>query len=83
MEFWGYVVSSDGISMDPIKVQEFLDWQAPLSMRDVQCFLGFANFYQKFIKNYSKVVLPLTQLAHRNQLFTWSRDAAEAFESLK
>ena len=83
MEFWGYVVSSDGISMDPMKVQAILDWQAPLSVRNVQCFLGFANFYQKFIKNYSKVVVPLTQLTHKNQPFIWSSDAAEAFESLK
>ena len=50
-------------------------------MRDVQCFLGFANFYRKFIKDYTKVVLPLTQLTQKDQL--WSSDAAEAFESLK
>ena len=65
VEFLGYVVSSDGISMDPMKVQAILEWQTPLSVRDVQCFLGFANFYRKFIKNYSKVVLPLTQLTQK------------------
>ena len=52
-------------------------------MRDVQCFLGFANFYRKFIKDYSKVVLPLTQLTHEDQPFIWSSDATERFESLK
>ena len=83
MEFLGYVVSSDGIAMDPMKVQAILEWQTPLSVRDVQCFLGFANFYRKFIKDYSKVVLPLTQLTHKDQPFIWSLDAAEAFESLK
>ena len=83
MEFLGYVVSSDGIAMDPMKVQAILEWQTPLSVRDVQCFLGFANFYRKFIKDYSKFVLPLTQLTHKDQPFIWSLHAAEAFESLK
>ena len=67
VEFLGYVVSSNGISMDQAKVQTVLDWQTPLSVRDVQCFLGFANFYRKFIKDYSKIVLPLTELTQMNQ----------------
>ena len=52
-------------------------------MRGVKCFLGFAIFYRKFIKDYSKVVLSLTQLTHKDQPFIWSLDATEAFESLK
>ena len=61
VEFLGYVVSQQGISMDPSMVQTILNWQPPLSVRDVaQCFLGFANFYCKFIKNYSNIVMPLT-----------------------
>ena len=51
VEFLGYIVSSEGISMDPTKVQTILEWRTPQSMRDVQCFLGFANFYRKFIRN--------------------------------
>ena len=83
VEFLGYIVSSEGISMDPAKVQTILEWRTPQSVRDVQCFLGFANFYRKFIRNYSKKVLPLTQLTHKNQPFIWNSSAAEAFESLK
>jgi hypothetical protein len=62
VEFLGYVISQQCISMGPSKVQTILDWQTPTSIRGVQCFLGFANFYRKFIKNYSKIVLPLTEL---------------------
>ena len=58
VEFLGYMVSPEGIFMDPKKVQTILDWKTPGSVRDLQCFLGFANFYHKFIKIYSKVVLP-------------------------
>ena len=83
VEFLGYVVSSNGISMDRAKVQTVLDWQTPLSVRDVQCFLGFANFYRKFIKDYSKIVLPLTELTQKNRPFVWSTNANSAFEGLK
>jgi hypothetical protein len=83
VEFLGYVVSQEGICMDPAKIQTILDWQTPCSVRDVQCFLGFANFYRKFIKNYSKIVMPLTELTQKNKRFTWNPNAEEAFENLK
>ena len=60
-----------------------MDWQTPQSVRDVQCFLGFANFYRKFIKDYSKMVLPLTQLTQKNRPFVWSIETNSAFEGLK
>ena len=83
VEFLGYVISSEGISMDPAKVQTVLEWQTPRSLRDVQCFLGFANFYRKFIQDYSKLILPLTQLTKKGQPFVWSKEADMAFEGLK
>ena len=65
VEFLGYVISSEGISMDPTKVKTVVEWQTPRSLRDVQCFLGFTNFYRKFIQDYSKLILPLTQLTKK------------------
>jgi site-specific recombinase XerC len=50
--FLGFIVSVDGISMDPAKIQAILEWEAPNSVRDVQCFLDFANFYRRFIHKY-------------------------------
>ena len=58
VEFLAYVISSKAISMDAAKVQTVLEWQTLRSLRDVQCFLGFENFYRKFIKDYSQVILP-------------------------
>jgi hypothetical protein len=70
--------------MDPRKVQTILEWQTPSSVCDVECFLGFANFYRKFIWNYSKIVLPFTQLTKKNQAFLWSNlEADKAFTQLK
>ena len=83
VEFLGYTISSKGIFMDPTKVQTVLEWHTPSFVRDVQCFLGFANFYRKFIWNYSKIVLPLTQLTKKNQAFVWTREADKAFTRLK
>ena len=76
-------ISSKGIFMDPTKVKTILEWQPPRSVRDVQCFLGFANFYRKFIWNYSKIVLPLTQLTKKDQAFIWTNEADTAFTQLK
>ena len=69
--------------MDPAKVKTVVKWKTPRSVRDVQCFLRVANFYRKFIQDYSKLVLPLTQLTRKGQSFVWSEEADMAFESLK
>jgi hypothetical protein len=83
VEFLGYVIFAEGISMDPAKVKTVVERQTPRSLRDVQCFLGFANFYRKFIKDYSKLVLPLTQLTKKGKLFVWFEEPDMAFENLK
>ena len=62
VEFLGYVVSQDGISMDHRRVNDIISWEEPQSYHDVQVFLGFCNFYRRFIYNYSRIALPLTNL---------------------
>ena len=83
MEFIGYVISSEGIFMDPTKVRMVLEWHIQRSMRDVQCFVGFVNFYRKFIQDYSKLILPLIQLTKKGQSFVWIVEADFAFVDLK
>jgi hypothetical protein len=82
VKFLGYIVSSDGIFMDGKKIQTIVNWIAPSSVWDVQCFLGFANFYRIFIKDYSKIAAPLTRLTVKNK-FVWDEKAKEAFETFK
>ena len=69
--------------MDPAKVKAIMDWQAPTTVREVGGFLGFANFYRRFIKNFSKVAAPLTKFTRKNQCFIWSPVADDAFRRLK
>jgi len=82
VEFLGYIISGEGLSMDPKKIQTVTEWKKPAIVRDVQCFLGFANFYRIFIQNYSKIAAPLTRLTRKDKL-EWNVEADQAFETLK
>ena len=68
MEFLGFTATTEALKMDPKKVETIVSWEAPKTVRDVQCFLGFANFYRIFIKNYSQVAAPLTRLTSKDRL---------------
>ncbi|KAI2649346.1 Transposon Tf2-9 polyprotein [Labeo rohita] len=81
--FSGHVVSADGISMDLAKVRAVIDWPIPDSRTALQRFLGFANFYRRFIRNFSQVAAPLTALTSTQTRFVWSESAQEAFDKLK
>jgi len=62
VEFLGYLIGRNGIAMWQDKVEAVLSWKTPSSLTEMQSFLGFANFYQCFIKDYSRVARPLTEL---------------------
>jgi hypothetical protein len=86
VEFLGYIVSADGVAMAEDKIQAVLDWERPNSQRDVQSFMGFANFYRRFIKDFSKIVKPLTDTTakeYSGKAWRWSDQCEEAFETLK
>ena len=82
-EFHGYIVGKNGLRMDPAKVQTVLDWPIPTSVKAVQSFLGFANFYRRFIRDYSKIVGPLTTLTRKDKLYEWTDKCQKAFDILK
>jgi transposase InsO family protein len=83
IEFLGYIISPEGVSMAQSKVQAVLDWPTPATVREVQQFLGFANFYRRFIDGYSRIISPITKLIRKSSKFLWSSAAEEAFKSLK
>lgn len=77
------ITSTDGLSMDPDKVKAILEWKEPSTVKEVQKFLGFSNFYRRFIKGYSGVIEPLTRLLRKKMPWVWSFDQADAFSKLK
>ena len=83
VEFLGYIVSEKGVSMDADKVASIKSWPVPKSVREVQQFLGIANFYRQFIKNFSMRMLPLTNITRKGKKFCWNDDADNAFNVLK
>lgn len=83
-KYLGFIIKAgEGISMDPAKVSAILEWETPTTVAGVRSFLGFANFYRSFIKNYSDLTTPLTQLTHKNALFRWTDECEQAFVRLK
>ncbi len=62
MSFLGYNISHQGVEMDDSKVRAVTDWPQPTTVKELQRFLGFANFYRRFIRNYSLIASPLTSL---------------------
>jgi hypothetical protein len=82
-DYLGFVIKEGQISMDPTKVQGIVDWPAPRTVKQLRSFLGFCNFYHKFIRNYSDKCKPLKKLLQKNSTWDWTEDRHAAFESLK
>ncbi|KAM5158255.1 uncharacterized protein ACMZJ9_009526 [Mantella aurantiaca] len=83
IQFLGLVISTDGIAMDPQKVYTILEWPAPTYKKGIQRFVGFANFYRTFIKGFSGITSPITNMIRQTSQFCWSPEAQQAFDKLK
>nr|XP_008302615.1 PREDICTED: uncharacterized protein LOC103374318 [Stegastes partitus] len=83
VSFQGYVIAQGQLRPDPAKIEAVANWPTPGNRKELQRFLGFANFYQRFIRDYSKAAVPLTSLTSTKTSFCWSSEADNAFETLK
>lgn len=73
-----HLVSRVGISTDPSKINKVTNWPEPTSTREVQQFLGFANYYRRFIRDFSQVAKPLHRLTERNCPFKWTSECQQS-----
>jgi hypothetical protein len=71
MKFLGHTISKDGISVDPSKVQEVMDWKPPKSVHQIRSFLGLAGYYRRFILDFSRIAKPMTELLKKGVKFVW------------
>src|SRR6266446_3497743 len=83
VEYLRLVISKDHVTMDLMKVHGVMEWLTPTKVKEVQSFLGFVNFYWKFIHDFSNIAHPLYALTHKTQQWVWGSPEQEAFNSLK
>ena len=82
VEYLGYILSPSGLTMSDNKVKIIQDWQEPKKVKDIQSFLGFANFYCWFIFNYSDIVIPLTHLTQKDIPWKFDSSYQDAFKKV-
>nr|GEZ88031.1 reverse transcriptase [Tanacetum cinerariifolium] len=83
MAFLGHIVSAEGITMDPAKVEAITKWPRPMSVTEVRSFLGVAGYYRRFVEGFSRLALPLTKLMRKGEKFVWNEEREKSFEELK
>ncbi|GJZ24991.1 putative reverse transcriptase domain-containing protein [Tanacetum coccineum] len=83
VKFLGHVINSQGVHVDPAKIEAIKSWYAPKSPTEVRQFLGLAGYYRRFIEGFSLIVKPLTKLTQKNKTYEWGKEEEEAFQLLK
>jgi len=83
IEYLGLVISENKVAIDPVKVARVRDWPILENQTDVQAFIGFVNFYRRFIWDFSTIARPLFNLTRSDKAWSWDTKEREAFECLK
>ncbi|GJT96914.1 retrotransposon protein, putative, ty3-gypsy subclass [Tanacetum coccineum] len=83
VKFLGHVIHSSGIHVDPAKIEAVKNWASPTTPSEICQFLGLAGYYRRFIKGFSKIAKPMTELTQKNHKFDWGEEQEEAFQLLK
>lgn len=83
MIFLGHSILAEGIQIDHKKIEAIFQWKAPKNVLKIQCFLGLASYYRRFVNGFSKIALSITKLVHKNVLFVWDNQCQDNFEKLK
>nr|GFB73655.1 retrotransposon protein, putative, Ty3-gypsy subclass [Tanacetum cinerariifolium] len=81
--FLGHIVSAEGITMDPAKVEAITKWPRPTSVTEVRSFLGLAGYYRRFVEGFSRLAVPLTKLMRKGKNFVWNEEREKSFEEVK
>ncbi|XP_075480669.1 uncharacterized protein LOC142521336 [Primulina tabacum] len=79
----GHVISKEGVSVDPRKVEAITEWPRPKNATDIRSLIGLAGYYRKFVERFSSIAVPLTKLTQKNSKFIWSEDCEKSFLTLK
>ncbi|KAL5574062.1 hypothetical protein UlMin_023659 [Ulmus minor] len=79
VHFLGHVVSKDGVSVDPAKIEAVSKWSAPTNVTEIRSFLGLAGYYRRFVEGFSSLAAPLTALTKKGKKYEWTEKCEESF----
>ncbi|XP_078503836.1 uncharacterized protein LOC144762492 [Lissotriton helveticus] len=83
IESLGYVINEKGLRMDNKKVRAITEWKSTMTVKGLQSFLEFANFYRRFIKDFSRLVQPINRFLKKGEWLLWEAEAESTFQELK
>jgi len=83
ISFLGHVISKEGITVDPKKIEAVVDWERPTNVHEIRSFLGLAGYYRRFVEGFSKLFGPLTALTKKNARYEWTDECECSFQELK
>ena len=83
VEFLGHIVSADGVRTDPSKTEKVAQWPVPTNRKEIQQFLGLANYYRRFMNNFATIAKPLHSLTEKTAKFEWTSKCQTVFEELR
>ncbi|GJY49514.1 reverse transcriptase domain-containing protein [Tanacetum coccineum] len=83
VQFLGHLINSQGLHVDPAKIEAVKNWASPTTPTKIRQFLGLAGYYRRFIKDFSKIAKSLTELTQKNKKYIWGEDQESAFQLLK
>ncbi|GJX77115.1 putative reverse transcriptase domain-containing protein [Tanacetum coccineum] len=83
VQFLGHMIDSEGIYVDPAKIESIRDWESPKTPAEIHQFLGLAGYYRRFIKGFSKIAKPMTKLTQKSVKFNWGEKEETVFQTLK
>ena len=78
-QYLGHVIFKEGISADPDKIREIMEWNVPKHVLDVRSFMGITSYYRKFIEEFSTIVNPISSLKKKGKIFVWDLKCEESY----
>jgi hypothetical protein len=79
----GHVIFEEGMVVDPVKVEDIMQWTTPTNVPEVHIFMGLSGYYRRFVESFSKIAIPITKLHNKYKKFVWTKKCMEEFRRLK